>query len=117
LFPFARAIRLGADKAYDAEDFVNELRATKVTPRAAQNTNGCASAIDARTTRASLDVEYGPTSIAFTWIGSDEMDEVSGEGKPNCSKTASSRSNSNTTMATRPSSKRLGKVFQQPARS
>jgi hypothetical protein len=46
-----RAIRLGADKAYDAEDFVNEPRATRVTPHVAQNTNGCASAIDARTTR------------------------------------------------------------------
>lgn len=30
--------------------------------------------------QATLDVEYGATSIAFTWIGSDEMDEVSGEG-------------------------------------
>jgi len=30
--------------------------------------------------QATLDVEYGPTSIAFTWIGFDEMDEVSGEG-------------------------------------
>ena len=65
--------------------------------------------------QATLDVEYGPTSIAFTWIGCDEMDEVSGEGKPNCSKTAPSRSNSNTTAATRPSSKRNGTVFQQPA--
>ncbi len=30
--------------------------------------------------QATLEVEYGPTSIAFTWIGFDEMDEVSGEG-------------------------------------
>jgi hypothetical protein len=30
--------------------------------------------------RATLDAEYGPTSIAFTWSGFDEMDEVSGEG-------------------------------------
>ena len=30
--------------------------------------------------QATLDVEYGPTSIGFTWIGFDEMDEVSGEG-------------------------------------
>jgi hypothetical protein len=30
--------------------------------------------------QATLDVEYGPTSIAFTWIGCDEMDEVCGEG-------------------------------------
>jgi hypothetical protein len=29
--------------------------------------------------QATLDVEYAPTSFAFTWIGSDEMDEVSGE--------------------------------------
>lgn len=46
-----RAITLGADKAYDAEDFVNELRAMKVTPHVAQNTSGRASAIDGHTTR------------------------------------------------------------------
>jgi hypothetical protein len=46
-----RAITLGADKAYDAEDFVNELRAMKVTPQLAQNTSRRASAIDSRTTR------------------------------------------------------------------
>src|SRR5512136_3039887 len=46
-----RAITLGADKAYDAEDFVNELRAMKVTPHVAQNNNGRASAVDGRTMR------------------------------------------------------------------
>jgi transposase len=46
-----RAITLGADKAYDAEDFVNELRSMKVTPHVAQNLSGRSSAIDARTTR------------------------------------------------------------------
>ena len=45
------AITLGADKAYDAEDFVNELRSMKVTAHVAQNTNGRSSAIDGRTTR------------------------------------------------------------------
>src|SRR5687768_18415012 len=45
------AITLGADKAYDTEDFVNELRAMKVTPHVAQNTSGRSSAIDGRTTR------------------------------------------------------------------
>jgi hypothetical protein len=45
------AITLGADKAYDAEDFVNELRSMNVTPHVAQNTSGRSSAIDARTTR------------------------------------------------------------------
>jgi IS5 family transposase len=34
------AISLGADKAYDAEDFVNELRSMNVRPHVAQNDNG-----------------------------------------------------------------------------
>jgi transposase len=46
-----RAITLGADKGYDAEDFVNELRSMNVTPHVAQNTSGRSSAIDGRTTR------------------------------------------------------------------
>jgi hypothetical protein len=47
----AQAITLGADKAYDAEDFVNELRSMNATPHVAQNTNGRSSAIDSGTTR------------------------------------------------------------------
>src|ERR1700751_184134 len=47
------AITLGADKAYDAEDFVNELRSMNVTPHVAQNSSGRSSAIDGRTTRHS----------------------------------------------------------------
>ena len=47
----SRAITLGADKAYDAKDFVNELRSMRVTPHVAQNTSGRSSAIDGRTTR------------------------------------------------------------------
>jgi IS5 family transposase len=46
-----RAITLGADKAYDTKDFVNELRSMRVTPHVAQNTSGRSSAIDGRTTR------------------------------------------------------------------
>ena len=46
-----QAITLGADKAYDAKDFVNELRSMKMTPHMAQNTSGRSSAIDSRTTR------------------------------------------------------------------
>jgi transposase len=46
-----RAITLGADKAYDAEDFVNELKSMNVRAHVAQNTNGRRSAIDRRTTR------------------------------------------------------------------
>ena len=44
-------ITLGADKAYDAEDFVNELRSLWVRPHVAQNNNGRSSVIDGRTTR------------------------------------------------------------------
>jgi transposase/IS5 family transposase len=42
-------ITLGADKGYDAEDFVNELRSMNVTPHVAAKAKG--SAIDARTAR------------------------------------------------------------------
>jgi transposase len=46
-----KAVTLGADKAYDSRDFVNELRSLNVTPHVAQNTSGRRSAIDRRTTR------------------------------------------------------------------
>lgn len=46
-----RAITLAADKAYDTQDFVNELRSMRVTPHVAQNLSGRSSAIDGRTTR------------------------------------------------------------------
>ena len=45
-------ITAGADKAYDTQDFVAELRKLAVTPHVAQNdTNNRTSAIDRRTTR------------------------------------------------------------------
>jgi transposase len=44
-------ITLGADKAYDAADFIEELRTLNVRPHVAQNTSGRRSAIDKRTTR------------------------------------------------------------------
>ena len=47
----SRPITLGADRGYDAEDFVNELRSMKATPHVAQNTSGRSSAVDGRTTR------------------------------------------------------------------
>jgi hypothetical protein len=47
----ARRITLAADKVYDAEDFVNELRSMRVTPHVEQNLSGRSSAIDGRTTR------------------------------------------------------------------
>ena len=42
---------LGADRGFDAKDFVMELRERQVTPHIAQNTSGRRSAIDGRTTR------------------------------------------------------------------
>ncbi len=45
-------VTLGADKNYDTQEFVAELRAIQVTPHVAQNTsNNRSSAIDERTTR------------------------------------------------------------------
>ena len=44
-----RRVTLGADKGYDAEDFVNELRSINVAPHVAAKARG--SAIDGRTTR------------------------------------------------------------------
>jgi transposase len=52
--PFAErphAITLGADRGYDATDFVEELRTLKVRPHVAQNVSRRRSAIDGRTTR------------------------------------------------------------------
>jgi transposase len=46
-----RAVTLGADKGYDARDFVMELRELNVRPHIAQNSSGRRSAIDRRTTR------------------------------------------------------------------
>lgn len=45
------AITLGADRGYDAADFVEELRSMNVRPHVAQNTSSRRSAIDRRTTR------------------------------------------------------------------
>jgi transposase len=45
------AITLGADKGYDAADFVEELRTMNIRPHVTQNISGRRSAIDKRTTR------------------------------------------------------------------
>ena len=46
-----RAITLGADRGYDAADFVEELRTLNIRPHVAQNVSRRRSAIDRRTTR------------------------------------------------------------------
>jgi hypothetical protein len=62
------AITLGTDKAYGAEDFVNELRLMNVTPRVAQNTSGRSSAIDGRTTRHGGYAVSQRIEEVFGWI-------------------------------------------------
>jgi hypothetical protein len=47
----SKRISLGADKAYDTQDFVATLREFNVTPHVAQNDRNRKSAIDQRTTR------------------------------------------------------------------
>src|SRR5260370_32577613 len=49
--PARSRITVGADKGYDAAEFVRELRSMNVTPHVAQNDTKRRSAIDARTTR------------------------------------------------------------------
>jgi transposase len=49
--PTAGPATVGADRGFDARDFVMELRERRVTPHLAQNTSGRRSAIDGRTTR------------------------------------------------------------------
>ena len=47
----SRRLTLGADKNYDTQGFVEEMRARNVTPHVAQNDTNRSSAIDERTTR------------------------------------------------------------------
>ncbi len=47
----ARAITPGADRGYDAGDFVSESRSMNATPHVAQTMSGRSPAIDGRTTR------------------------------------------------------------------
>jgi transposase len=49
--PGRHRITVGADKAYDTQEFVQSLRALKAVPHVAQNCKGRKSAIDGRTTR------------------------------------------------------------------
>jgi len=44
-------LTMGADKAYDTQNFVQHLRDLNITPHVAQNTSNRSSAIDGRTTR------------------------------------------------------------------
>lgn len=46
----SKRVTLGADRAYDTRDFVEQMRERCVTPQVAQNDQGRRSAIDARTT-------------------------------------------------------------------
>ena len=47
----SRRITVGADKAYDSEDFVRTVRELNVTPHVTKNDKGRSSNLDRRTTR------------------------------------------------------------------
>ena len=66
--------------------------------------------------QASLDLEYSHSMVFFTWVGFDEMDEVSGSGSAELLDDARSKSSSPTISATRPSSRLDASRPQQPAR-
>ena len=67
-----RAVTLGADKGYDAKDFVMELRELNVRPHVARHSSGRRSAIDRRTTRhpgyATSQRRRKRIEEAFGWI-------------------------------------------------
>jgi transposase len=60
----ARRITVGADKAYDAKDFVTAARALNATPHITKNDNGRRSNMDGRTTRHA---GYG-ISLSCRWL-------------------------------------------------
>ena len=64
-------ITLGADKGYDTEDFVNELRTLNVAPHVAAKAKG--SAIDGRTTRHP---GYKISQVIRKRIGGLRLDQV-----------------------------------------
>jgi hypothetical protein len=49
--PSGKRVTLGADKNYDTQEFVRELRGMNITPHVAQNDTNRRSAVDQRTTR------------------------------------------------------------------
>jgi hypothetical protein len=49
--PGNHRVTVGADRGYDAADFIDELRCRNATPHVVQNTKNRRSAIDGRTTR------------------------------------------------------------------
>jgi len=68
--------------------------------------------------QATLNVEYGPTILPPSpspGSASTKWTKLRAKETPSCLKTAPSRSSSNTTTATKPSSKPTGADFQQPA--
>jgi hypothetical protein len=61
----ARRITVGADKAYDTEDFVRTARELNVTPHITRNDNNRSSNVDRRTTRH----RGYAISLSRRWLG------------------------------------------------
>jgi len=67
--------------------------------------------------QASLDVDYGPDEIGSPGPASTRWTRSQAPAPPNFSPMAPFKSSSNTTAATKPSSKPSGYLLQQPARA
>lgn len=67
--------------------------------------------------QACLELGYGPSMVFFTWVGFDEMDEVTGDGHAELLDDGSIETPSSITTATRQSSRPNGTLLQRPART
>ncbi|CAJ0855929.1 hypothetical protein AMST5_00877 [freshwater sediment metagenome] len=75
-------ITLAADKGYEAENFVNELRSMLVTPDVVHNVSGRPSAIDRRTTRhTATALASASESGSWTLLGRPLAGAVAGQEK------------------------------------
>ncbi len=76
-----QAVTLAADKAYDAEDFINELRAMKVTPHVAQNTSGRSSTAARRDTPRRVFMAQAEGQWPLRWPEADCSADASGRDR------------------------------------
>ncbi|WP_292595101.1 hypothetical protein [Mesorhizobium sp.] len=63
-----------------------------------------------------LELGYGPSTVFFTWVGFNEMDEVTGDGHAELLDDGSIEITFVITTATRQSSRPNGTLLQRPAR-
>lgn len=69
-----------------------------------------------RLAHLTLELGYGPSTVFFTWVGFNEMDEVTGDGHAELLDDGSIEITFVITTATRQSSRPNGTLLQRPAR-